>query len=285
MLRSMLFSIMIVLAIMWMSLTVDAQTIFDEPQTIEGVARDFVSPSRDCRRIVCDSLSVAGLDSMGWSGLIPGHLDDTCLIMRVSLIGIEGELSYPVAGAQAEATPDIPVSPSIHAFIRVSDLRPLFAVTGRHWEVSRVVIPMSLDGVVNAIRSGASVELRIPTAGPVTIPRGGVYDNALHCRSDVTYTDLAVIHLIEMDVDGVPVPVWLVASYGRKNTPGRKGIEEYDTRLELALGVSDGDLRGNTILRWDGFPEHRENIWVVEECKERLREYRREWEPPGPRPE
>jgi hypothetical protein len=193
---------------------------------------------------------------------------------------IEGELRIPVAEPSPGKRPEVPVSPSVHAFIRASDLQPLFAVTGRYWDISREAVPMGLDSILNIVERQASLELSTPKDLLNAIPKGGVNDNALVGRSVLTVVDLAVIHLMETRINGILVPVWLITSYGRSNTPLRGHLEEYDSRLEVALAISDEGLRGNTVLKWDGFPEHPENIRVIDNLEERILQYqqqRQQW--------
>jgi hypothetical protein len=203
-------------------------------------------------------------------------MDDTCLVVRVSLMEIEGEMVYSLVDPPPGTRPLIPVMASIHAFIRASELQPLFAVTGRYWDISREVVPLSLDSVIGIVGRQTSLDLRVPKDLSAMIPAYGVMDNALGQRSDVTMIDLAVVHLLEATIDGIFVPVWLISSYGRKNTPFWGHREEYDSRLEVALAISDEGLRGNTVLKWDGFPEHPENIKVMDNLEERFREYQQQ---------
>jgi hypothetical protein len=236
-------------------------------------------------------LTVADLDTMGWRGLLPRELDDTCVIRRTSFVDMNAFATYRITRMNGPGDWDgVPETATVRAFIHDETDRPLFALTYPEYARARKAAPVSYEATCSLLTGQTPVEVLGGACPDSLKPRGGVVTAiaGITHRTPLIFVDLAVFHLVETVIAGEPTCVWLIASYGRKSVEERAHLEEYDTRLEVAHAGQTFRYDDYTLVRWDGFPEHPENVVVMENLEQWLREYRdyrREWEPPGPRPE
>jgi hypothetical protein len=253
----------------------------------DSVAERFVAPPLQSPQwgdsVETIMLTVADLDTMGWRGLLPEELDDTCSIRRTSFVDMNAFGTYRITRLGGPGDWDgVPVTATIRAFILDETDRPLFALTYPEYASARQVAPVSYKATCSLLTDLTPLEV-VDAGCPDSLePRGGVVTaiGPITVRTPLILVDLAVFHLVETLIAGKPTCVWLIASYGRKSVEERAHIEEYDTRLEVAHAAQTFRYDDYTLVHWDGFPEHPEKIKVMEDLKDWLVKYhqfREEW--------
>ncbi|MBD3332835.1 hypothetical protein GF356_08290 [candidate division GN15 bacterium] len=252
----------------------------------DSIAERFVAlPPQWGDSVETIMLTVADLDTMGWRGLLPEELDDTCSIRRTSFVDMNAFGSYRITrlGGPGDWN-GVPDRATIRAFIHDETDRPLFALTYPEYARARQVAPVSYKETCSLLTNLTPLEV-VDAGCPDSLkPRGGVVAAISYWgktdRSTVIYADLAVLHLVGVAAYGQLTCAWIMTTYGLKSIPGRAYIEEYDTRLEVAHAAQTFRYDDYTLVHWDGFPKHPENIKVMEDLKDWLvkyHQYREEW--------
>jgi hypothetical protein len=239
-----------------------------------------------------DWLRAADLDTMGWRMLLPVELADTCTIRRTTApeiyaFGIIEHSSPPSGPGQWEN--GRPITISVHAFIHEESNTPLFALAYDNLADAQSVVPVGYEQVRELLDEHSPVHLTSECDQPIS-PYCGLaptigYLGPGRIRSELADADLAVFHRIGIEISGEQGCAWIIGSYSLENTTSIRDTAACIGRLEVIDGTSNLQQRGTELngagfLSWDGFPEHPENIQVMENLEERFREYqqqRQQW--------
>jgi hypothetical protein len=247
---------------------------------------DFVDASVDTAWF-----KAADLDTMGWRGLLPEKLDDTCSIRRTSFIDAKAfgtwELEDPPRGPHDWK--GTPLTIDLHVFTPAATNQPLFALAYKDWSDARSVKPVGYGKTLRLLKNVASVEV-VDTECEGALRTWGGAISVIGCwgpgstRYDLAHVRLTVFHRVSVEIAGARACAWIIASYGKERIPEHfdRDVAGCSSRLDI-VHAGPGpqlDLHGAEFLTWDGFPEHPENIKVMDNLEERFREYqqqRQQW--------